>query len=310
MTTHDAFGADEEDAVHDAVGAYVLGVLDDADATAFETHLAGCEVCAARLEEFSGMEPMLALLADGPGGFPAAGGSAAGTPGQGSPASGSLPPPAPRAGPAAAQPSVPGQGRSGDAEGPPPPAAEPAVSVRPGPHLLDRLVDEVAARRAKRGRRGLYLAAAAAVVIVGGPVVAVVATSGDRAPATSQAAPANTESSYFNSLTTKYSATDPTTKVSATIALKTKAWGTDAVMELKNVKGPLKCRLVAVSASGDREVVTSWSVPAWGYGVPGSPHAVARQPLYVHGGAAVQPKDIDHFDVTTFDGKRLVTVPA
>ncbi|MEW2548358.1 zf-HC2 domain-containing protein [Streptomyces sp. NPDC047002] len=297
MTTHDGSGADGEGSVHDAVGAYVLGVLDDADATAFEEHLAGCELCAARLEEFSGMEPMLALLADGPAAREAA-------PGGPGPAVGtgrlrSVPAPgeeaAPQGGGTAAA------GEDGGAS---------AVSVRPSPQLLDRLVDEVGARRAKRRRRGLYLAAAAAVLIVGGPTAAVVATSGDSAPASSQAADGRTDGAYFTSMTTKYSATDPTTKVSATVALQSKAWGTNAVVELKNVKGPLKCRLVAVSTSGDRQVVSSWTVPPWGYGVPGSPHEVARKPLYVHGGAAVQPKDIDHFDVTTFDGKRLVRVPA
>ncbi|GAA3757856.1 zf-HC2 domain-containing protein [Streptomyces tremellae] len=299
MTNHDVSGGDGEGSVHDAVGAYVLGVLDDADATAFEGHLAGCELCAARLEEFSGMEPVLALLADGPG-APAGRDAAPGErgPGAGAGRLRSVPPPeeaAPRGG---------GETAAGDDGG------APAVSVRPSPQLLDRLVDEVAARRAKRRRRGLYLAAAAAVLIVGGPTAAVVATSGDSAPAGSRAADGRTDGAYFTSMTTKYSATDPTTKVSATVALQSKAWGTNAVVELKNVKGPLKCRLVAVSTSGDRQVVSSWAVPPWGYGVPESPHEVARKPLYVHGGAAVQPKDIDHFDVTTFDGRRLVRVPA
>lgn len=56
----------EQESVHDAVGAYVLGILDDADASAFEAHLAGCDICATHLEEFSGMEPMLAMLAEAP----------------------------------------------------------------------------------------------------------------------------------------------------------------------------------------------------------------------------------------------------
>ena len=39
---------------HDAVGAYVLGVLDEADADRFEAHLAGCDRCAAELDELDG----------------------------------------------------------------------------------------------------------------------------------------------------------------------------------------------------------------------------------------------------------------
>src|SRR5690242_1674411 len=52
--------------IHETVGAYALGILDDAEATAFEAHLAGCEWCAQQLDELAGMEPMLAALADLP----------------------------------------------------------------------------------------------------------------------------------------------------------------------------------------------------------------------------------------------------
>ncbi|MFD7638986.1 RNA polymerase subunit sigma, partial [Streptomyces sp. NPDC059873] len=38
MTTHEQYGLGDESTVHEAVGAYVLGILDDAEATAFETH--------------------------------------------------------------------------------------------------------------------------------------------------------------------------------------------------------------------------------------------------------------------------------
>lgn len=51
---------------HETVGAYALGILDDAEATAFEAHLAACERCARRLDELAGMEPVLAALADVP----------------------------------------------------------------------------------------------------------------------------------------------------------------------------------------------------------------------------------------------------
>jgi hypothetical protein len=160
----------------------------------------------------------------------------------------------------------------------------------------------------------MYLVAAAAALIIGGPVV-VVATS-DGGGTSSQAmqmdphptSPA--EDAFFDHMTEKVHATDPTTKVTATVGMEKKAWGTHAVLELKNVKGPLKCSLIAVSKSGEEEVVTSWSVPAWGYGIPDSPNPAGKNPLYVHGGAAMQRADIDHFEVRTFDGKRLVDVAA
>lgn len=257
-TSHGAQGD-----VHETVGAYALGILDDAEATAFEAHLAGCEYCAHQLEEFSGMEPMLAALADFPGtrGVPAIGEQ---------------------------------------------------LAARPSPRLADRLVDEVSVKRAQKRRRGMYLVAAAAALIVGGPLAVLAVDDGggttDVAGEPHPTSPA--EDAFFNHMDDKIKATDPTTKVSATVGTEKKAWGTHAVLELKNVKGPLKCSLVAVGKDGEKETVTTWSVPKWGYGIEDSPNKWARSPLYVHGGAAMDRNDIDHFEVTTFDGDRLVEVDA
>ncbi|WP_446039332.1 zf-HC2 domain-containing protein [Streptomyces sp. SID1121] len=317
MTTHDQYGPGDDSAVHETVGAYVLGVLDDAEATAFEEHLAGCQICAVHLEEFSGMEPMLAMLADGPGAFGAPGAAGGGSVVQG--AFGQAPPGASPFG------QLPfGQaGASGRldpfAQPPAPPSrqATPSVSVQPSPQLLDRLVDEVAAKRAKRKRRGMYLVAAAAALIVGGPLAAVVATSDDGKTgnvAVGEPSPsvdtANTAKAAFAGMADKVTATDPTTKVTATVAMGEKGWGTDTVLELKNLKGPEKCSLIAVSKTGEEETTSSWTVPAWGYGIPDGPNKWSRAPLYVHGGTAMQAKDIDHFEVRTFDGKSLVKVDA
>ncbi|MFI1965981.1 anti-sigma factor family protein [Streptomyces pathocidini] len=268
MTAHERAreSASGRGPAHDAVGAYALGVLDPEDAARFEDHLASCDACAEQLEEFMGVEPLLATLAEVP-------------------------------------PAAPG--------GVPDPVAPP---VRPGPRMLDALVDEVAAVRRRRRLRGLCLAAAAAALIIGGPAVATVLTAGDDGgkdtalPHAHSTSPA--EDAFFHHMTTKRTATDPVTKVTATVGTEGKAWGTHAVLELKNVKGPLKCSLVAVSRTGEREVVTSWSVPAWGYGIPDSPDRTARGPLYVHGGTAMDREAIDHFEVRTFDGDRLVSVDA
>lgn len=92
--------------------------------------------------------------------------------------------------------------------------------------------------------------------------------------------------------------------------MEAKAWGTHAVLELKNVKGPEKCSLIAVGKNGERETVTSWSVPKWGYGIKNAATEQAKNPLYVHGGAAFTPDEIDHFEILTFSGKKLVSVKA
>ena len=45
---------------HVETGAYVLGALNDADATRFEEHLAECENCAAELDSLMDVEAALA----------------------------------------------------------------------------------------------------------------------------------------------------------------------------------------------------------------------------------------------------------
>ncbi|MEU1125803.1 zf-HC2 domain-containing protein [Streptomyces sp. NPDC005899] len=260
----DPFGLPREGPEHDAAGAYVLGILDDAEASAFEAHLAHCALCAAHLDEFAGMEPVLAMLAEAP-----------------------------------AEPGA---------------RPVPHVPERPAPRLLAGLVDEVARKRSQRRRRTGYLVAAAAVLVIGGPVAVVASTGGEGSGTQVEAAGPHptspAEDAFFHHMKEKLRATDPTTRVAAAIGMEPKAWGTHTVLELKNVKGPRKCRLVAVSRSGEEEVVTSWSVPTWGYGIEDSNHASARNPLYVHGGTAMARQDIDHFEVRTFDGERLVEIDA
>ncbi|MGI5455272.1 anti-sigma factor family protein [Streptomyces sp. CA-249302] len=244
---------------HETVGAYALGILDDAEATAFEAHLATCEWCAQQLDELAGMEPMLAALAD--------------LPGSGTPAIGE------------------------------------SLSAKPSPRLAEKLVDEVAEKRKVRSRRNFFALAASVALIAGGPLAVWAATSGDDGGTGNNMAMGPAQAA-FQVMTDKKSATDTSTHVSATVAVEKKDWGTHAVLQLKNVKGPLKCSLIAVGKNGERETVTSWAVPNWGYGIPNGKTEEARNPLYVHGGAAFTPNEIDHFEVMTFNGKKLVQVAA
>jgi hypothetical protein len=252
-------GGSGDDNIHETVGAYALGILDDAEATEFEAHLATCEWCGQQLDSLSGMEPMLAALADLPG---------TGTPEIGE-----------------------------------------SLSAKPSPRLVEVLVDEVSQKRALKRRRGFYLVAAAAALVIGGPLAVLAVSGGDDGGSTTQAAPAAAKEA-FQSIDDKVSHTDAGTAVSAVVAMQEKDWGTDAVLQLKNVKGPQKCSLIAVGKNGERETVSSWSVPNWGYGIANAKADQAKQPLYVRGGAAFKPNDIDHFEVMTFDGKRLVEVDA
>lgn len=244
---------------HETVGAYALGILDDAEATAFEAHLAGCEWCAQQLDELAGMEPMLAALADLPG-------------------SGSTP------------------------------AIGDSLSAKPSPRIVERLVDEVAEKRARKRRRSFYMIAAAAALIIAGPLAALAADNGGGSGGGQVTA--SSAQTTFSAMPEKKSATDPSSQAGATIAMEQKDWGTQAVLELKNVRGPLKCSLVAVAKNGQRVTMSSWSVPNWGYGIPDAKTDDAKKPLYIGGATAFKPNEIDHFEVVTFDGKKLVQVNA
>jgi hypothetical protein len=175
-----------------------------------------------------------------------------------------------------------------------------------------RLVGEVAQSRARKKRRSFYMLAAGVALIVGGPTAVFATTGGDDSSGkvqegrlTSADDPAK---EAFETLTDKVKATDRFTKVNATVAVQPKGWGTETVLQLGNVKGHRKCSLIAVSRNGERETASTWAVPPQGYGIENSSDPLAKEPLYTYGGVAMGTNDIDHFEVMTFDGEKLVEI--
>jgi hypothetical protein len=103
----------------------------------------------------------------------------------------------------------------------------------------------------------------------------------------------------------KVSGTSAETGVTGMVAMQDKTWGTDIGLRLSRLKGPLVCRLVAVSRSGTRHTVSEWRVPPEGYGFPGTP-----ADLQVHGGTAVHRDDLVRFDVRIEgSGRTLLSIP-
>ncbi|KAB8192271.1 hypothetical protein FH608_026670 [Nonomuraea phyllanthi] len=229
---------------HTDVGAYALGLLEEDDRLAFETHLLGCGLCRAELSDLSGMASVLSGI--------------------------------------------------GPVEDRAPPSPEPVVS------LLRR-------RRAahRRTRRGTFvLGMAAAVTLVAGGLAVGTQLAAGSAPTVAQGSDGHmgpAEQFYADGAPIEGRGVDG---VTGGLVVESKAWGTHAALRLAGVKGPLQCELVSVGRSGERRVMTGWSVPPAGYGVPGSP-----DPLYMHGGSATPLKDIDHFEVVTSAGRKLLTVP-
>jgi Putative zinc-finger len=220
---------------HTDVGAYSLGLLEQADREAFEAHLAGCPACAAELAELSEMSGLLR-------------------------------------------------------------GVEPVED--PGQEPAEAEVTELIRRRATRQRyrarwQGALAAAAGLVLIAGGIAVGIAAAPG------STSAPAAL--SLQGQL---HSATSPATGAAGTVGLLTKGWGTQLTLKLSNVHGPLKCNLVAVSGTGEKQVALQWMVPAAGYGVPGHP-----APLIIEGGTAIPMKDLTRIEIDTATGGTLLTIP-
>lgn len=121
---------------HAMVGAYVADALDDAERTAFEQHLTGCEGCRREVAEFGETAAALTALAQ------------------------IVPPPSLRASVLAEIATVRPLPPVGD-----PPATSPASSSLVEPVAVPA-VDELAVRRGRRLRRALICVVAAAVVLV------------------------------------------------------------------------------------------------------------------------------------------------
>lgn len=153
--------------------------------------------------------------------------------------------------------------------------------VDPGPGLAERLTAAVAAGRRRAGRRRLALMAAAVVLASAGPALTAGFSGGPAGGTGAQ----------------RWSGTDGASGAAAVVTAAGHDWGTAVALEVARVPVVGVCALVAVGRDGSEETVGSWSARGAG-----------DDPVEVSGGAALRPEGIDHFEVRTADGRRLVTV--
>ncbi|NRQ31446.1 zf-HC2 domain-containing protein [Nonomuraea sp. NN258] len=167
------------------------------------------------------------------------------------------------------------------------------------PDIESLVVRRAAKERRRRGFHRMFMSAAASLVVASGVFLAI-SSFADRPNPDSIHGPAR----ELLMTGKAYSATDASTGVTGVVGVEDKGWGTHVALELKGVKGPLKCRMTAFGDDGRSEVVASWGVPAQGYGVPGAP-----DPLVLHGGTSLPQSELNRFVIETIDGRTLVTVP-
>ncbi|GGP16112.1 zf-HC2 domain-containing protein [Nonomuraea glycinis] len=176
----------------------------------------------------------------------------------------------------------------------------PPLRGRRPPEVIDMLRRKQAADRRTRRSTFVIGVAASVTLVLGGLTIGAQFGGESTPPAahTAQLGPAE----QFYAMGTPLPGVGAD-GVSGGLVLESKGWGTHAAIQLSGVKGPLECELVAVGKNGERRVMMGWAVPSPGYGVPGSP-----DPLYMHGAAALPVEKIDHFEVLTTAGRKILTV--
>ncbi len=157
---------------------------------------------------------------------------------------------------------------------------------------VDDLMRRRASARRRAGRQRGFLAAAASLVLLGGGVAAGVAVAPQQGPPPVLAMQGQ-----------RHAAANAATGARGTVGLVGFAWGTQVILDLAHVRGPITCQLVAVSRSGERRVIAGWQVPAAGYGVPGH-----QAHLLLAGGTSIMRDDLARVDVDVVGGRRLLSI--
>ncbi|WP_433337230.1 anti-sigma factor family protein [Spirillospora sp. CA-294931] len=173
----------------------------------------------------------------------------------------------------------------------------------PDPTVVTSLLSRRAAIDRRRRTARAMLGAAAGIVLMCGAAGAGFTLAADRADPPGVGSRTGPEAGV--KAAHRVSGDDPGTGVAGTVGMEPKAWGSRVGLELSRVRGPLECQLVAIDRKGRPHAVAGWSVPAKGYGQPGSP-----APLAIQGATALRPAEIVRFEVRAIgDDRTLLTLP-
>ncbi|MCL8010002.1 anti-sigma factor [Streptomyces sp. AS02] len=150
--------------------------------------------------------------------------------------------------------------------------------AKPGPQMLNRLLEAVAARHRALRRRTMYAVAASVVIALAGPAVALMGGGDEQVGQVVQA-------------------TDARSGVWAQVTTENELYGSQVELKVKDGAGPRACHLIAIGRDGSEETVTSW-------------HAAdhdARENTMT-GASAMHTDEIARYEVRTASGEHLVTL--
>ncbi|MER5927182.1 anti-sigma factor [Streptomyces mirabilis] len=258
----------EHDALRLTLGGYVLGTLPSADMKQVRVHLAACAECQAEHVQLAGLPALLATVTETQ-----------------AEASGQTVPTADRD---LTDRLVARAAESAQGSLPERPAA-PAVSQTPEGGVLERLLQQAAARRRKSWRLQLAGAAVSLMLIAaaaGGTWLAAAGSVGSQAKP-----PGPTTWRTF-------SGSDPTTGVSASVKVSPSAWGSLLQISAREAPAGITCRLQAVGPGGARADGATWRAGEY---PPGTT---------IPGAVDMAPGAIEHFEILAGNGQKLVTIRA
>ncbi|MFE2515382.1 anti-sigma factor [Streptomyces mirabilis] len=259
----------EHDALRLALGGYVLGTLPPAEMEQARAHLAGCAECQAEHAQLAGLPALMATVTEA---------EAAGRT-------------APVAGDDLADRLVARAAESAQGSSPARPTV-PAVPPVPQAGVLERLLQQAAARRRRTWRLQLAGAAASLTFIAaaaGGTWLAATGSVGSQATQPGPTAPTAWRT---------FSGSDPATGVTASVKVSPSAWGSVLQVSAKGAPAGITCRLQAVGPGGARADGATWRAGEY---PPGTT---------IPGAVAMSPGAIEHFEIVAGNGQKLVTLQA
>jgi anti-sigma factor RsiW len=260
----------DHDALRLALGGYVLGTLSPAETERVRAHLAECDECRAEHAELAGLPALLATVTAAEA--------------EGRPVPVGDEDPADRLVRRAAE------SAGGPPEAPSGTAAAPR-DLETG--LLDRMLQQAAARRRRTWRLQLAGAAASLALVagaaVGGTWLAIGGSVVGQGTPPGPTAPAPTRT---------FSGNDPATGVTASVRVSPSAWGSVLEVSAHGAPAGITCRLQAVGPGGTRADAATWRAGTY---PPGTT---------VPGAVPLSPGAIEHFEIIAGNGQKLVTIRA